>query len=329
MRTLENSVRQRTGENTMIDFSTAAMRQNERRDAWGDQLTALCGRAATLRFSPEGFEASIKIRDVGGIGIGHLFHNASEIVHDKRALTDGRCSHMMLVMQLSGRAIVSQGNTQTEIGANDIAIIDTYRPFACRFSGTNRQLAAYIPAAELMTRCPANLFSRPQTWSGRNGIGGLARSTLMTIARSVDRFEDGDADHARQMLIGVVKHMVERDRLPRADAQHWLPDHRIRAFIDAHLADPELGPEQIAHGCGISIRRLHRSFVETDWSTCGWIRHRRLARCREDLLDPGKDDLSITQIAFRWGFNDAAHFSRAFRNAYDQSPRDLRRRSAH
>lgn len=310
----------------MMDFSTVAMRQNEGRDAWSDQLAALCGRTATLRFPHDEFQASIKIRDVGGIDVGHISHNVSEIAHDKRPLANGRCGHMMLLVQLAGRAIVTQGGADTAINANDIAIIDTYRPFVCRFDGPNRQLVAYIPAAELMTRCPANAFARPQLWSGRYGLGGLARSTLMTIARSVDRFEDDDADHARGMLIGIAKRMVERDRLPRpASSTNLLPDHRVRAFIDAHLADPDLGPAQIAAGCGISIRRLHRSFVDTDWSVCGWIRDQRLAKCRNDLLDRGKDDLSITQVAFRWGFNDAAHFSRAFRNAYQKSPRDVRR----
>lgn len=313
----------------MMDFSTLSMRQDNARDAWQEQVKVLCGRSATLRFGNDGFEASIKLRDVGGIDVAHLVHNVREIAHDKRALVDGRCGHMMLVLQLSGRAIVSQGETRTEIGPYDIAVIDTHRPFSCQFDGRTRQLAAYIPAAELMTRCPANAFARPQRWSGRDSIGALIRSTLMTIARSVDRFGDDDAVHARQMLIGLVKHMVEREHQPRADRQHLLPDHRIRAFIDAHLADPDLGPTQIAAGCGISIRRLHRSFADTDWSTCGWIRHRRLAQCREDLLDSGKDGLSITQIAFRWGFNDAAHFSRAFRHAYEQSPRDVRRRTAH
>ena len=313
----------------MMDFSTGAMRQSEGRDAWSNQVAELCGRAPILRFSDDGFQASIKIRDVGGISIGHLAHNASEIAHDKRAVANGRCGHMMLVVQLSGRAIVTQGNIDTEINANDIAIIDNYRPFVCRFDGQNRQLAAYIPAAELMTRCPSHAFARPQLWSGRYGLGGLARSMLMTIARSADRFEDDDAICARETLIGIVKRMIERDRLPRADAGlNLLPDCRIRAFIDAHLADPDLGPAQIAAGCGISIRRLHRSFVDTEWSVCGWIRDQRLARCRTDLLDRANDGLSITQIAFRWGFNDAAHFSRAFRNAYQKSPRDVRRQLA-
>ncbi len=313
----------------MIDFSTAAMRRNEGREAWSDQMTALCGRSPSLRFANEAFEASIKVRDVGGIDIGHLVHNVSEIAQDKLALSEEHCRHMMLVMQVSGRAIVSQGGTDTEIGVNELALIDTYRPFVCRFVGQTRQLAAYLPAAELMTSCPASSFSRPYKWTAGDGVGRLARANLATMARLSDRFEVADAMHARQMLVGLVKHMVERDRLPKRDTQHLLPDYRIMAFIDAHLADPDLGPAQIAAGCGVSVRRLHRSFVDTEWSVCEWIRHRRLARCREDLLDPVKDSLSITQIAFRWGFNDAAHFSRSFRSYYDQSPRDVRRQLSH
>ena len=32
----------------------------------------------------------------------------------------------------------------------------------------------------------------------------------------------------------------------------------------------------------------------------------------------------ITEIAFRWGFNDSAHFSKAFRAEFGQSPRAYR-----
>ena len=312
----------------MINFSTGSMRQSESRDAWSEQLTSLCGRTANLLFSKDGFAAEIKLRDVGGIGIGHLSHNAREIGQDKATMAGDRCRHMMLVVQLSGRAVISQGDAETELGAHDLAIMDTYRPFVCRFNGANRQLAAYIPAAELTVKCPANRFARPLRWTGRAGIGGLARSTLMAMARSADRYDENDAVHAREMLVGLVAHMVEREKAPRPAANHLLPSRRIRTFIDAHLADPELGPAQIAAGCGVSVRRLHRSFADTEWSVCELIRRRRLAKCREDLLDAAKDNLSITQIAFRWGFNDAAHFSRAFRNVYDQSPRDVRRQLA-
>ena len=309
----------------MIDFSTMTMRADEGREAWKDQLAALCGRAATLSFQDRGFEASIRTRDVGGISIGRFRHNMSEIIHHEGARSGARCQHMMLIMQVGGRLTLSQGGLDTRIGPTELALVDTYRPFVSRFEGPTSQLVAYLPAAELSTRCSASTFARPQRWSGRHGIGGLVRSALTTIARSADGLRPGDAIHARQVLIGAVKHLVERDRLPSAEPDQVLPDPRIRAFIDAHLADPDLGPVQIASGCGLSLRRLHRSFVDSQWSVCGWIRHRRLAKCREDLLDPSQRHLSITQIAFRWGFNDAAHFSRSFRDAYQQSAREARR----
>jgi AraC-like DNA-binding protein len=34
--------------------------------------------------------------------------------------------------------------------------------------------------------------------------------------------------------------------------------------------------------------------------------------------------LSISEICFRWGFNDAAHFSRAFREQFATTPRAWR-----
>ena len=57
----------------------------------------------------------------------------------------------------------------------------------------------------------------------------------------------------------------------------------------------------------------------------GWIRERRLERCRRDLTDPTLADWSVTAIALRWGLTDPAHFSRAFRTAYGLSPTEYRR----
>jgi hypothetical protein len=41
------------------------------------------------------------------------------------------------------------------------------------------------------------------------------------------------------------------------------------------------------------------------------VRRRRLLRCRAEL-DGADTEASITEIAYRWGFNDSAHFSRLF-----------------
>jgi mannose-6-phosphate isomerase-like protein (cupin superfamily)/AraC-like DNA-binding protein len=54
------------------------------------------------------------------------------------------------------------------------------------------------------------------------------------------------------------------------------------------------------------------------------IRRRRLERCSQDLLDPAFSRWRINAIGRRWGYTDAAHFSRAFRDAHGLPPGEFR-----
>ena len=92
----------------------------------------------------------------------------------------------------------------------------------------------------------------------------------------------------------------------------------IRRYVRTHLQDPELGPASIARAYSISVRALHALFEDVDASVAGLVRSERLARCREDLQRPNGG--SVTDIAFRWGFCDAAHFSRVFKRAFGVHP---------
>jgi AraC-like DNA-binding protein len=75
----------------------------------------------------------------------------------------------------------------------------------------------------------------------------------------------------------------------------------------------------------ISTRHLHNVFHETGSTVASWIRSRRLERVRRDLRDPLHSGTSVGAVAARWGFLDAAHFSRTFRDAFGESPSDWRR----
>jgi methylphosphotriester-DNA--protein-cysteine methyltransferase len=59
-------------------------------------------------------------------------------------------------------------------------------------------------------------------------------------------------------------------------------------------------------------------------SLCRWIKQARLDHCAADLSNPDLRERSITEIAFGWGFNDAAHFSRTFRAEFGMAPREYR-----
>ena len=68
------------------------------------------------------------------------------------------------------------------------------------------------------------------------------------------------------------------------------------------------------------MRRLHQVFQDEGTTVSTWIRTRRLERCRRALEDPMSAGVPVARIAARWGFPDAAHFSRVFKAAYGVSP---------
>ena len=96
----------------------------------------------------------------------------------------------------------------------------------------------------------------------------------------------------------------------------------IRRYVRTHLQDPELGPASIARAYAMSVRALHALFEDGDASVAGLVRSERLPRCLEDLQLPNGG--SVTDIAFRWGFCDAAHFSRVFKREFGATPSEVR-----
>jgi len=54
------------------------------------------------------------------------------------------------------------------------------------------------------------------------------------------------------------------------------------------------------------------------------LRERRLQRTSAELSNPDEAHHSISEIAYRNGFSDSAHFSRAFRHRFGLSPREFR-----
>jgi hypothetical protein len=46
--------------------------------------------------------------------------------------------------------------------------------------------------------------------------------------------------------------------------------------------------------------------------------------CGAALRDQHQRELNISEIAYRWGFNDLSHFNKAFHAQFNQTPRDWR-----
>ena len=100
---------------------------------------------------------------------------------------------------------------------------------------------------------------------------------------------------------------------------------QAKQFIEANLSDPELSPGTVADAMRISPRYLRVLFAEENETTSAYILRRRLEECASQMANSAWRSLTVSEIAFAWGFNSAAHFARAFRAKYGMAPSEYRR----
>lgn len=97
---------------------------------------------------------------------------------------------------------------------------------------------------------------------------------------------------------------------------------RVDQFIRNNLKNPDLSPDLIAEGCGVSKRYLHDLFKDVNGTVSQRIRDQRLVTARDRLGNVG--NLTIAEVAYRFGFADQAQFSRLFKARFGLTPSEFR-----
>jgi AraC-like DNA-binding protein len=100
---------------------------------------------------------------------------------------------------------------------------------------------------------------------------------------------------------------------------------RAQDYMTRHLQAP-IPVTLIASHCGLSVRRLQALFRDgCGQSPLQWLRMQRLHAVRQHLLAEERPE-KIGELAMRFGFNHLGDFSRAYRNAFGETPQATRKR---
>ena len=176
-------------------------------------------------------------------------------------------------------------------------------------------------------------------WSpSREALNGFRFGTTSTSSRTISLLllslwlsiegEDDELDSRRvadALLALLARHCRRAATAGRRDtSQKKIDCKQIMDYIDCHVRDPNLSVQTLAERIGVTTRYLQLLFAEGGECVSEYIKRERLRGCLLDLRDAGLDQQSITEIAFSWGFNSAAHFSSSFKKEFGLSPRDCR-----
>lgn len=250
-------------------------------------------------------------------------------VHGERV---ARASHdpdaLKLLIQTEGRSQISQGGRTVDFGGGMPVVYDPTKPYVL----VNRTRVRLV-----MLQVPRNMFSGAvrdalvSPFLPQRALAGLCHvllSTTETTLREAGSLDETSRVRLGRTLVDMVRPLIEPDIIADSFSK---PNSleillaRAKAFIEAHLEDPDLPVERIAVRMGCSPRYVFRAFEAEGTTPSQFIWNARLARAQADLGSTACAGRTISDIAFSLGFSSSAHFSRLFRERFGLSPRDFRR----
>lgn len=274
----------------------------------------------------ECFRGRIRACDLAGVHVTEVAATPHVVTRTPELIERADRHYYKLSLLLAGTGLLVQDNREALLQPGDLALYDTHRPYSLVFDEEFRTLVVMFP--KNMIDIPSGMLNQ-LTAVRMSGSEGLAAMVVPFLARLVDNMESlGGATGPRvahntvDLLSTMYAQELDFDQSDVDPHQELM--RRISDYIEANLHSPSLGPAEIAAAHYISTRHLHGLFKEHGTTVATWIRERRLQHCRRELLDPVHAARPIAAIAARWGFLDAAHFSRVFKAEFGHSPSHAR-----
>ena len=296
----------------------------QRYDAWVDQLNSTFGYWQPTRTPDENFSATVKATDLGNLKViscecdpcGGERKGADTVREDN--------PEERLIIQLveAGREHMSLGDQEAVLKAGDIFIWDNTQ---------NMKFAVIERLSKVSVALPLNRLKDwlPQTWrnlprwikSGEPGsdlLAGYVRSLVKIDHEHNPLRYDALVDAAVAMIV------ASQSGPPEQISQKAGQLETVKTKIWQRLQDPDLTLESIAASNKISLRYLHWLFEGSGQTAWQFICSERLAGCKRDFANQSCSNANIYQIGLRWGFGNAAHFSRKFKLDTKMSPSEFR-----
>ena len=305
----------------MITLDTNSVVPGKRASFWQESFLAFRKSAIVIdRNDAEGFQGRVRVRALGGMRLVEVTASPHRVMF--LPVEDAVSIHV----HLGGRAILEQGRRRKLVGRGSLYLEDDRRPRRITLGSRCSAFCITMPVHHLVERVPhwERFTLTPMRLDPAlspiflRHVRSLRRLLADPNTPSSSDMEDPTYDLLALALNGTA--LAASHAPSRLDNYHVT---RIKAFIRDHLGDPTLDTDFIATGVGLSARHIQRLFTAQSQHVMEWVWQERLDGCYRSLMQP-TPEVRISDIAYAWGFSSPAHFSRAFRDRYGASPREIR-----
>ncbi|HEX7382049.1 MAG TPA: helix-turn-helix domain-containing protein [Nevskiaceae bacterium] len=275
---------------------------------------------------PPRFRGSVSTTRVGQLQVSRVSATSHEAQRTRRRIVHDRKNVVLVNVVTAGSFQIRQDGRTAMLGRGDLAIHDSTRPYTLLFNTSFSQVILEFPRLLLKQRLGSFERYTALRIGNDDDVGSLTGHFLAGVARVGAQVDEGTAQQlsvqAVDMLaLALARHL--RDVSPSASSSHRAALlYRAKTFVDTHLQQP-LTLSAVSRVLGCSTRYVCSLFADEHTTLSEYVRARRLERCAHNLVY-GPCSQQVSEIAYAWGFNSAAHFCRSFRSQFGMSPTEYR-----
>ncbi|VVP91218.1 hypothetical protein PS925_01407 [Pseudomonas fluorescens] len=276
-------------------------------------------------YSDTGFAASEDNLSLESMRVAHIVGNEHVIERDGSMIRAVPKASVFVSLVTGSSSFFYQNGNCHLVEPGELMVYRTDKPYLFGFSGPMRKFIFDIPQEVFASHCLSR-FESSLKISSHTGIQRLLLRTLGERTRGffeqpLSQDAGNYQDDALELLGNIIAGQVGQRRINALSASYLLA---AKQCIMEQLADPTLSCERIAAQTGVSTRHLARLFALEDNQPHRFIMEKRLQRAFRLLSSEEGRGLDISEIAYSQGFTSQAHFARAFKTRFGQTPTDVR-----
>lgn len=275
----------------------------------------------------DAFWGSVSQSRIGPVALTQVDSTAQRVFRTPSRIARASEDFVLMALGNSGVNGVFQDGREAVVSAGQFVIYDTTRPYELRFDDSFSQTIFQMPRKLLQQRIGSFDTLTATTFASDRPLERLIYDFLLGVSKTIEHVDPVTANRLLDQALDLVAmafaarmHQCSPDQSFHRSALLY----RFKNYILTHLRDPELSMPRAAAAVGISPRYASDLMAAEQTSFRSYVQMQRLEHCKRDLSDPAQAARQISDVAFAWGFNDLAHFSRIFKQRFGVSPREWR-----
>lgn len=294
-----------------------------------DRADALCAALSTAGAlasvsAPAGSRARISVWTLGpGATLLQSVTDGHRIARTSRHFRSDDPEQISLGLPRSGSVRLHHRDLRHGDRLGELQLVDLTSPYAFFVDGTSTNQAVIVDYRTLGLSVDTVRSAIPRLEA--SPLYRMACRHLAELPAAVDALEPGPAvsmlgSATTELVRALIASAASRPDRSAADAVNQTLFLRLTAFIRAHQRDRDLGAARLAAAHAVSVRAVYAAFAAHGESLAEWVMRGRLEGARADLARRSPGTGAVGRVAHAWGFKDARHFARRFRDAFGLSP---------